>query len=237
MFEPWVFKKREINAQEKMDDPACNVEQLERTYRHFLLINGVLSGWRRLYQQEIRPRLSDRQTRRLLDIGSGGGDVPRQLAVWAARDGLKLEVTAIDADRRAIRYAEQLPPLPMGAAVQFRSAFSSDLVAEGQRFDFITSNHLLHHLSGEELTSLLSDCQQLCSPAGLVIHNDLERSAAAYGLFRTLTWPFFRGSFIRYDGLLSIRRSFTYSELTQLAPSGWQARRLVPFRNLLIYRA
>jgi hypothetical protein len=50
-----------------------------------------------------------------------------------------------------------------------------------------------------------------------------------------------RGSYIRRDGLTSIRRSYTPAELqTVLAADhrpGWSAESAVPFRNLLIFRA
>lgn len=35
----------------------------------------------------------------VLDIGSGGGDLPRALARWADRDGYRVRITAVDPDR------------------------------------------------------------------------------------------------------------------------------------------
>ncbi len=217
---------------EKMDAPDCDPALLERTYRHFDVINALFSGWRGVYQRHLRPHLSASQPQRLLDIGFGGGDVPRKLAMWAAQDGLKLEITAIDADARALRYVSALSPVP---GVQFRQAMSHELVREGQTFDLVVSNHMLHHLSPAELSTLLEDSQQLCGEGGKVIHSDLERHPLAYALFNALTVPLFRRSLIRHDGLLSIRRSFTPSELRQIAPPGWQVMRGAPFHTLLIY--
>lgn len=230
------LSQRLLGAQEKMDDPACDQRQLDRTYRNFGLVNDVLSGWRSVYLRRIRPKLSATRPSSLLDIGCGGGDVPIRLTRWAARDGLRLDITAIDADERAVRYASARPlNFPRSGDLQFRQAMSGDLMREGQRFGFVISNHLLHHLSAAELTTLLDDCQKLC--IGTVIHNDIERSALAYALFGLGTWPLFPESFIRDDGLLSIRRSFSRPELAALAPFGWRVRSLTPFRNLLIYRA
>ena len=228
----WPNFRQRSQMPEKMDAPDCDQAMLERTYRDFALVNSVLSGWQAIYRREIRPRLSRTESSRLLDIGFGGGDVPRMLSRWAAQDKLKLEITAIDADRRAFEYVCGLPPLP---GVQFRQALSGDLVREGQMFDLVVSNHLLHHLSAAELTRLLGDSQQLCR--GVALHNDIERHGLAYALFGLGTWPLFRQSLIRHDGLLSIRRSFTHAELTRLAPAGWAVRRRVPFHTLLIYHA
>ena len=55
----------------------------------------------------------------------------------------------------------------------------------------------------------------------------------AYALFFAGSWPF-TGSYIRQDGLTSIRRSYTAAELRAAAPPGWTVARRVPYRNLLI---
>ena len=44
----------------------------------------------------------------------------------------------------------------------------------------------------------------------------------------------FTGSYIREDGLTSIRRSYTAAELAAAAPAGWTVARHAPFRNLLL---
>jgi 2-polyprenyl-3-methyl-5-hydroxy-6-metoxy-1,4-benzoquinol methylase len=226
------LRQRASDAVEIMDDPACDPRRLERTYADFRIVNAVVSGWRGMYRRDIRPRLSRTHGRTLLDIGSGGGDVARSLARWAARDGLRLNVTAIDPDARAHAYATGLPPVP---GLTFRRAFSSELVAEGARFDFVVSNHMLHHLTAGQLGGLLVDSERLA--VRRVLHADIERSRFGYLGFGLGTWPFFRGSFIRDDGLASIRRSFTAAELRAVVPPGWQVTRELPSRLVLRWEA
>jgi len=234
---------RDPNSPEHMDDPHCDLPKLHRTYAQFGAVNTLVSGWRAVYLRELRPLLSRSRIFTLLDIGCGGGDVPLRLLRWAARDGFRLDITAIDADPRAINYAQaqaqtqQIQAQQTQAQAQnqprlhFRCALSSDLVLENQRFDFVISNHLLHHLRVPELLGVLRDSEKLCRIKA--VHSDLERAALAYAAFKIFATPLFRASFIVEDGLSSIRRSFTPEELRALVPEHWRVQRQVPFHTLL----
>ena len=208
--------------------PGCDPARLNRTYAQFSVVNRALAGWHGIYRTHLRPVLSSTTETTLLDIGCGGGDVPVLLAAWAARDRLKLRITAIDPDRRAFEFALHRGPVD---GVTFRQATTTELVGEGQRYDVVVSNHVLHHLGTAELPQFLAESAQLSR--GTVIHNDIRRSPAAYALFFAVSWPF-PGSFIRQDGLTSIRRSYTAAELQAAAPPGWSVLPRPPFRNLLI---
>lgn len=225
------MRHRAAAAEELMDQPDCDPARLENTYRQFGLINRLVSGWRRLYVREVRPFVGPSATATLLDIGSGGGDLAITLRRWAKRDGLDLRITGIDPDPRAIAFALHRPPV---SGVEFRQVHSSDLVAEGRRYDWVISNHVLHHLGPGELHQLLLDSETLA--ARVCLHNDLRRSPAAYALFSVAALPF-RRSFIRADGLTSIRRSYTPAELAAAAPPGWAVARTAAFHHALVRRA
>ncbi|SDM71210.1 2-polyprenyl-3-methyl-5-hydroxy-6-metoxy-1,4-benzoquinol methylase [Cryobacterium flavum] len=222
------LRVRAHGAVEIMDSPLCDPAMLTRTYQNFQVVNAVVSGWPGIYRRSIRPTLSTTTETTLLDVGSGGGDVSRSLARWAVRDGLRLTVTGIDPDARAHVFATSQPKI---AGLSFRRALSSDLVAEGARFDFVVSNHVLHHLSVDELKGLLVDSEDLARVR--VLHADLERSNYAYLGFAAATWPFFRHSYIRPDGLTSIQRSYTAVELRAAVPAGWTVSRGLPSRLVL----
>ncbi|PYI66008.1 methyltransferase [Arthrobacter livingstonensis] len=227
-----LLRERATDAVEEMDRRDCDADRLERTYAQFPLVNSVVSGWRGVYRQRIRPLLSSATATSLLDVGCGGGDIARKLAAWAASDSLLLEITAIDPDRRAFDFATSAPPQPR---LTFRQAYSSELVQAGASFDLVISNHMLHHLSPGEFQELLADSALLATRA--VIHSDIARSPMAYALFWAGTLPFFPGSYIRRDGLTSIRRSYTAPELRALIPRGWSVRAERPYRNLLLFTA
>lgn len=236
---------RDAHAVEEMDKADCDPAALARTYSQFPLINRVVSRWRSVYKQLVKPLLSPTRNTTLLDIGCGGGDIAAGLARWAARDGLRLAITAIDPDARAIGFAQASlkhanlnqsnanQSGPVNPPVEFRRAHSSELLAEGASFDVVISNHMLHHLSPEDLQGLLADSAALARTT--VIHSDIARSRIGYALFSAGTLPFFPGSFIRRDGLTSIRRSYTAAEMRAVLPPGWHVRTARPYRNLVLF--
>lgn len=231
--ESWLLSTRDADAVEEMDKPGCDPVRLARTYAQFPLINHALSRWRGVYKQRIRPLLSPTRETTLLDVGCGGGDIATSLSRWAARDGLRLAITAIDPDARAINFAQASARTHTNlSAVTFRRTHSTTLVAEGAVFDVVISNHLLHHLTPGEFQGLLNDSAVLAHRA--VIHSDIARSPLAYALFSVGTLPFFPGSFIRTDGLTSIRRSYTAPELRALVPPPWRVASAPPYRNLVL---
>lgn len=221
---------RAVDLRELMDEPDADLQMLEHTYRRFRVVNAVVSRPGALYRRDIRPRARAGRVR-ILDVGAGGGDLCRALAAFLRRDGLSAEITALDPDERAMSWAAAHDD---GAGVHYRCAATDELVAAGETFDVVLSNHLLHHLTADQLSAVLADTRQLVSRSGLVAHHDIARSAAAYALFAAGTLPFSRnflaGSFIRVDGLLSIRRSYTAAELRAGAPEGWTVRPGFPAR-------
>ena len=225
---PVFLKTRAAEHEERMDDLTCDPQKLHNTYAQFGRVNRAVSGWRRVYARYLRTVLEQHPCT-LLDVGFGGGDIPARLARWAARDEFTLHITAIDPDPRALSFV-QAQPLPEN--ITFRATTTTQLVSQGERFDIVVSNHLLHHLEPTQLQKVCEETRALSR--GLVLHNDLARADLAYGAF-ALTKPLFQGSFINEDGLTSIRRAYTRAELCRLAPPGWRVEGLFPYRNLLIY--
>ncbi|HEV3415557.1 MAG TPA: methyltransferase domain-containing protein, partial [Pirellulales bacterium] len=118
---------------------------------------------------------------RVLDIATGGGDIP--IALWhrARRRRLPIEITACDISRRAIEFAERKAK-QSGAKIEY---FARDVLAEPlpEGFDAIVCSLFLHHLSDDDAASLLS--RMAGASRRLVLVNDLRRSTPglllAYG--------------------------------------------------------
>lgn len=226
---------RDERLAEIMDDPSCDPDRLRATLRRFETINRLVAGWGTVYRKTLGPHLASLgRPARVLDIGSGGGDLVLRLAAAARRDGLEVSWLGIDPDPRAheVAVAREAPQ-----SVSFRCTDTAALVAEGDTFDAVVSNHVLHHL-GPELPVFADESLRLAR--GMVLHSDIVRSRLAYGLYAVGVTPFQAGTFLRTDGLRSIRRSYTPSELAaaldRTEPGTWTVRTPVPFRLVAMGR-
>ncbi|MGE5284409.1 MAG: methyltransferase domain-containing protein [Actinomycetota bacterium] len=157
----------------------------------------------------------------LLDVGAGGCDV----AVWAAREartrGLTLNITALDNDPRilpvAVRAARDYPE------IRVSEGNALDLGRQGP-FDFIFSNHFLHHLDWDEIGIFLQ--QVLAATRLAFVMNDLKRSRWAYLGCTVLLGVSTRRSYAFHDGRLSIRRGFLPEELRDFTTRNFPEARI-----------
>ncbi|MEQ9308072.1 MAG: methyltransferase domain-containing protein [Balneolaceae bacterium] len=229
---PFFLSHRQPDLVEFMDKVDCDLAKLNNTYKQFSLINGLLSNWKRIYKNQLKILMTDKTKQySLLDIGFGGGDIPISISKWAKADGLNLQITAIETDERAYHFAQSLPS---NSSITFQHCSSTDLINQKKNFDFVISNHVLHHLDKENIDQILDEANSLANQ--LVIFNDIERSDLGYILFNFFSRPLFRNSFITADGLISIKKCYTKKELMQLAPKNWTVERSFPFRLLLTLR-
>ncbi|MCG7418010.1 methyltransferase domain-containing protein [Microbacterium sp. ACRRU] len=220
---------RDTGLTELMDDPACDPGMLAATYRRFDVVNRAVSAWGAVYRTRLRPRLRalDRPAR-VLDLGCGGGDVVVRLATLAARDGLSVEWVGADPDPRALVSARERER----PGVRFVSRGSSELLAAGERFDIVLSNHVLHHLDPDQLRAFADDSRALARSA--VLHADIARGRLAYALYAVGITPLASGTFLRTDGLRSIRRSYRADELASALGAPWRVETPAPFRVLAL---
>ena len=178
--------------------------------------------------QDVAQHEQHRRARHVAEVAQG----------LARRDRLPLEILAIDPDERAAAWAAARPPI---AGLEFRRGMSGELADAGERFDVVLSNHVLHHLDGAALGALLADSERLARDGGVAVHADIERSRLGYAGFALGTLPFqpnlLKGSYIRPDGLTSIRRSHTARELAGVLPPGWSVRRGFPSRLEVVWGA
>ncbi|MGM0587701.1 MAG: methyltransferase domain-containing protein [Bacteroidota bacterium] len=223
-----LLSNRDTDLTERMDDPQCNHQHLLKTYANFRRVNRDLSQWKRLYRTYLRPLLKAHPQLSILDLGCGGGDIAFQLMKYSQEDGLTPRITGADPDERAIRFAQQQYAT---TDLKFIQASSTDLILQNLTYDVVISNHVLHHLMGDQLARFCNQARSLSRRR--VLFNDILRHDMAWLLFQLYTMGRFKQSFIREDGLTSIRRSFTPAELEKLLDPSWTIKRLFPFRLIV----
>ena len=224
------LSNRAENLRELMDNPNCDRVKLFKTYLEFALTNRLLAGWQRIYARLIRPRLRAGEKSTLLDIGFGGGDIARTLATWARRDGFELEISGIEQDARALAYVASLPKC---AGVSFREASLADLRREKLAFDFVISNHVLHHITNQEMALFRDQVETLTRRVAIM--NDIARSPLGYFIFASTAQLILHKSFSVPDGLTSIRRSFTRDELQSALGPRWNVKNAPMFRVIATF--
>ncbi|MDZ7808596.1 MAG: methyltransferase domain-containing protein [Gracilimonas sp.] len=150
--------KREPGLVEEMDKEDCDIHKLHNTYRQFHYVNKLISKWKTLYIKEIRPILESQDKNTLLDIGFGGGDITRSIEQWARKDGLNVKITAVDPDERAFKYCQENYT---DSEIEWLQCTSTDLLTDDHTYDIVISNHVLHHLTDDEILKLLQETEQL----------------------------------------------------------------------------
>jgi 2-polyprenyl-3-methyl-5-hydroxy-6-metoxy-1,4-benzoquinol methylase len=206
---------------ELMDAPDCSEDQLLRTVRQFASINRLFSRYRTVFKRWVIADMLREPGREyhLLDMGAGGCDIAVWMLSAARRLGLNLRVTACDADPRIVRYARATHGATAGLTVLERDARKGS--TEGV-FDYLFANHFLHHLADDEIVNLIRRWAPRVRRR--MVFGDLRRSLVAYLGF-SLVSHVYRGSFVREDGLISIRRGFVSSELENFAESALPVKR------------
>ncbi len=231
---------RRSRLPELMDDPRVQEKDLFRTVRQFRIINRLLTGYRRILYKEVLKKIRHSGKKKewtILDLGCGGGDVLRWLALQGRRYGLSLKLVGVDPDSRILNWARtDSTAFP---EIHFEEGSSSTLADVSRRwggFDFILSNHVMHHLYGVHLDNYILRASRYARQG--VVLNDLRRSVWAYIGYTILAGLFFHKSLAFYDGRLSVLKSFRKAELESILTSlglevNLEVRKVFPFRLIL----
>lgn len=219
---------------EIMDQPDLSRDRHVRALCGLARINilsdsaGIL--WPRL--AELARSLAPRAPR-ILDVATGGGDVPMRLWRRAQRAGLDFHLEGCDISPIALEHARNRAA-ETGAPVRFfeYDALSGPLL---ERYDAVICSLFLHHLDESQAIAFLSRVAQMADR--LVLVNDLQRGwmglLAAHVVTRLLT----TSDVVHVDGPRSVEGAFTQAEARTLAERAGLAGARVewrwPFRWLL----
>jgi ubiquinone/menaquinone biosynthesis C-methylase UbiE len=206
--------KRLAGAVELIDGPLDDPRTLRDNLRDMGRANRFAGG-ASLSRRAIRALAPPSVWISLLDVGTGGADIPLALLADARRANRRLTVTAIDsrhevldAARAAHPNLERTPNLTLtvadGRALPFAEA----------SFDVAHASMVLHHLEPADAEAFLSELARVAR-RGIVV-NDLSRRPITYVGAWLLSRVFTRNRYTRHDAPLSARRAYTLAEARAL---------------------
>ncbi len=194
---------------EILDDPATDPELAVRSLEDVAIANRLFGG-RRAILRELRTVFDDtaaKEPLRLLDIGTGLGDIPAAATQDARRRQRTLDTIGL----------ELAPSIAVAAQKSCTFVVVADALhlpfADGS-VDVITCSQVLHHFDDGLAERLLQECTRVARRA--VVVGDLRRSwLAVAGLWLSSFGLGFH-PVSRHDGVVSILRGFTRRELAML---------------------
>ena len=203
---------RRCRLPEIMDQPGLEVDTCTRS--RLARINWLSRSDAILWPPIQRLARSNKGgSIRVLDVASGGGDVPIALAKRAARAGLAVDIEGCDVSPEAVRYARRQAE-EAGLALRF---FELDALNEPLPvgYDAVTCSLFLHHLDEPDAVSFLK--KAAASASRLVLINDLERGSVGYWLAWCGCHLLTRSPVVWHDGPVSVAGAFTLAEVRTIA--------------------
>ena len=205
---PIDFSRRAAPSElpEWMDEP-CTYDD----FRHCLLdlrqVNRLSLGYRPTLA--FLNRIADRilattkppSPLRIVDVGSGGGDMLRQIERWAAHRRIPVTLTGIDLNPHAARAAREFTPPDSSITWLTSNAYTYT-----QPIDIVLSSLFTHHLESPEIVRFLTWSESVARHGWFI--NDLVREPTPYHLFAFTSHILRWHRFVQHDGPVSFRRSF-----------------------------
>jgi trans-aconitate methyltransferase len=199
---------------ELMDEP-CSYAELRDCLRDLVSVNRTVFTyrptleWLEQFLKSAKSASPVSHPLHIVDIGSGAGDMLRRIERWAQQKYLKVRLTGIDLNPLATRAAREFSDT--NSAIEWVTCDAYSYQPDAQ-IDLVISSLFTHHLTDAEIVEFLRWMEQVAVRGWFV--NDLHRARVPYYAFTLLANTMRWHKFVRHDGPVSVRRSFS--------PEDWQ---------------
>jgi trans-aconitate methyltransferase len=192
-------------------DGDCSYEDFRDCLRSLEQVNRWLLGHRPTLAWLKRLPRKPHEPVHIVDVGSGGGGLLRQIAGRLRRRGIAVQLTGIDLNPYAARAAAEFTPTELGIAWVTGNAL---LYRPKKPVDIGASSLTAHHLEDEEIVTFLRWMEATARTGWFL--NDLERSERTCRIFAWVAAVAGWHRFVRHDGPVSFRRAFQKEDWVRL---------------------
>jgi len=147
----------------------------------------------------------------ILDVGSGYGDLLREVDRWAQRWGIPVALTGVDLNPWSRRAAEEASLCNRPIRWVTADAFAYQ-PPEG--VDIVLSSLFTHHLTDPQVVRFLRWMDNTARYGWFI--NDLHRHPLPYHFFTRFARMAHYHRFVQHDGPVSIARAFTAADWQRL---------------------
>jgi SAM-dependent methyltransferase len=217
---------------EKLDEPSLPFEEAERSLRDLGRVNRLLLGALPL-KRTLLPRLGRwSEPRRVLDLGTGTGEIAAELARSAAKRGSPLKVVGLDLKLRHLVIgrssgSDQHRVVGDATALPFRDG----------AFEWSFSTLFFHHFEAEPNRQVLAEMRRVSRTGAAVV--DLRPSRLATRFLLVFLRLIGASGITRHDGRVSFENSWSVADVARLTQGKpvRELRRRFPFRWSLVLDA
>lgn len=219
---------------ELMDGPGISFEEFHDCLQELELINHLTLAYRPTLAW-LRPWLKSGDSLSILDAGSGGGDMLRQIArrvPEAGKRGTRHELVGVDLNPWSKKAAQ------LSDTYSFIRYETDDIFEfESHRsIDIIICSLFTHHLTDTQVVTFLRWLDERAEKGWFI--NDLHRHPLPYYFIKATTALFSRNRLIRNDAAVSVARSFSVADWRRLLERAGMSEKVTikwffPFRLCL----
>jgi SAM-dependent methyltransferase len=188
---------------ELLDDPRIDPADRRRAQDDIRRSNVWLGGLRAALA-ELRAVIAPRGDTILLDVGTGLADILAEASRDARRSGGRLTTIGVDGAITLLTAARD-------STTGMVCADALALPFRDRSVDVAMCSQLLHHFTDTDIECLLRELHRVSRRAVIVC--DLRRSWLAAAGFWLVSFPLRFHPITRHDGVVSVLRGFTASEL------------------------
>ena len=208
---------RRSSAPEFMDETTTSPADYARCLADLEMVNRITFTHRPTLRwlDEATASLRPGAPISILDVACGHGDLLRAIRLWSMRRGISATLEGIDLNPRSAVAAALATPPEMAINWRIGDVFA---YRPDSPPDFIVSSQFTHHLDDVQVVAFLAWLERNATWGWFVA--DLHRHAIPYYGFRLLARLMGWHPIVRYDGTISIARSFRrqdWERLTALA--------------------